>query len=123
MMWGGERTPEIERRLEEALDYIDWLKSELARLAQLLNQLGGGYPQSGGSGTFMVGKANGAISARSGTTPGSGTVDIYDASSGTLTDTGDDLSVKNLGAAIATGKYVGVEKDKYGVWWVAPQEC
>lgn len=76
-----------------------------------------------GQATFYIGKADGNITARSGTTPGTGTAEDWDASSGTLTATGVTRTVKNAGTLISSGKYVAYQKDPFGVWWAAPLEC
>lgn len=71
-----------------------------------------------------LGKANGTISARSGTSPGSGTVDFYwKNSAGSLEVTGQSETVFNPGAVIGDGKYVWVQQDMAGDWYVAPLEC
>lgn len=71
-----------------------------------------------------LGKASGAITARSGTTPGTGTVDIWQNNAGTLEATGDSVDVVNVGIAISSGKYVWwQEDDETGDMYVAPLEC
>jgi hypothetical protein len=58
--------------------------------------------------TSLLGKANGAITARSGTTPGTGNMEIWCNLAGTLTDAGfADITVKNLlDTSAASGAYV-----------------
>ncbi len=77
-----------------------------------------------------IGVASGNIAARSGTTPGSGTVTVkwYDGSA--LADAGDSVSVlygssktMTSGHGIDSGQYVWVEEDIYGQLWVSPLEC
>ncbi len=120
-----ERLGETERRVDRLGRRMDDVASQLAELRQLLHKLanGLGQGQGGGSSSLIVGKATTAITARSGTTPGSGTVEAYDATTGTLTATGATFAVKNAGAAISSGKYVMSWIDKFGVRWVEPEEC
>lgn len=67
---------------------------------------------------------NGAITARSGTTPGTGSVDFYwRNSSGALEATGQSEAVYNPGIAISSGKYAWAQMDSFGDWYVAPLEC
>lgn len=65
------------------------------------------------------------ITARSGTTPGTGTVtpQRYDGSS--LASDGQDLTVYSFSASasIASGKYCWIEQDPGGYWWVTAAEC
>lgn len=61
----------------------------------------------GGIDQTRIGKADGAISARSGTTVGSGTVSVYTLVGTTLTDTGVNETWYNLAdAAVTSGAYV-----------------
>lgn len=69
----------------------------------------------------------GGISARSGSTPGSGTVNLqeYDETNN-VTDTGIPVDVLNFSAGtsgFAAGKYVWIEQDVNGYWWVTAAEC
>lgn len=74
--------------------------------------------------TRSLGKAGGAITALSGTTPGTGTVDFWwKNSSGTLEATGQSETVFNVDTAISSGKYVWVEQDSFGDWYVSPMQC
>jgi hypothetical protein len=77
-----------------------------------------------------IGVANGNITARSGTTVGSGTVRVWRLNGSTLFDNGVDYTVNNasaemttLGNGIDTGVYVWIMKDRDGIWWVSPLEC
>lgn len=67
-----------------------------------------------------------SISARSGSTPGSGTVTLY------LLDTSQALAATSTtgvtvysysSAAISSGKYCWVVQDPNGEWWVISVEC
>lgn len=78
-----------------------------------------------------IGVASGNITARSGTTPGTGTVTVkYVAASGSLASVGADIAVKNCssttmtsGNGIDSGQYCSIWRDAFGVWWVSPEEC
>jgi hypothetical protein len=77
-----------------------------------------------------IGVANGNITARSGTTVGTGIVRVWRLSGTTLFDNGVDQAVNNasaevttLGHGIDTGVYVWIMKDRDGIWWVSPLEC
>lgn len=81
---------------------------------------------------FGVGKANGTITARSGSTYGHGNVDVYRSSTGTASDQTVDGPIETIpvlnaagdaAGAIATGKYVAWSFDADDVCWVAPLEC
>jgi len=76
--------------------------------------------------------ANGAITARSGTTPGTGNVDLYylDVTSNTLTDYGETIAVyyassktMTSGNGIDSGMYCWVEWDADQIAWVGPLDC
>lgn len=67
-----------------------------------------------------------SISARSGATPGSGTVTLYLLSTaGALTATGTtSVTVYSYAStAISSGKYCWVVQDPNGEWWVISVEC
>jgi hypothetical protein len=66
------------------------------------------WVNDGRGGGMRVGKTDGTISARSGTTLGSGTVDLYTVGDDDImVDASESLTVYNLAEAIADGKYVG----------------
>ncbi len=68
----------------------------------------------------------GAITARVGLTPGSGTVRLYyyDPTTDLLVDSTLDQDVKHFSAtAIPSGKYAWVQPDDSGTWWVISVEC
>ena len=69
-----------------------------------------------------VGKSGG-ISARSGTTWGTGTVDIYRDDGGDADGSIETIDVLNPGTAISSGKWVAVEWDSWDLAWVGPLEC
>lgn len=71
----------------------------------------------------LLGKANGAISARSGTTPGTGTMDIYYVTGTTLTDTTMDVTVKNLSATAVTASAYIMAKWIGDAWYVDFEDC
>lgn len=66
-----------------------------------------------------------SITARSGTTPGSGSAKLYKNVSGTLTEKGEAITVYNSqnGDAIASGSYIQCKCDEYGVPWVDVASC
>lgn len=75
------------------------------------------------SGGF-VGKTTGTITARSGTTAGSGTFERYYLASGVLTATGEVYTVYNFAASsVASGKYGAVTIDRNGDIWLDSPEC
>jgi hypothetical protein len=109
---------------------------ELARRIERLEGVkGSGRIQTrrGGSGPLEIayvegvnrslGKASTAITAMAGTTFGTGTVDFYYNVSGTATVTGQSESVLNTDTAISSGKWVWVEQDMAGDWFVSPMQC
>lgn len=66
-----------------------------------------------------IGKANGAIPARSGTTPGSGSAIAWHVSTGSsLAVYGSSLSVYNLGAEIAADSYVVLHRHPQSGRWL-----
>lgn len=80
---------------------------------------------------MYFGVANGDITARSGSTAGSGTVTIKQLNGNSIqTAQITDLKVKNpsdttmtSGNGIDDGQYVKVWKDGFGDWIVEPMEC
>lgn len=75
--------------------------------------------------------ATSAFAARSGTTPGTGTVDLYWYDGTNITATGNSLAnVVNVstttmtsGNSIDSGMYCWVVRDAFGTWYVSPLEC
>jgi hypothetical protein len=69
--------------------------------------------------TSLTGKASGAVTARSGTTPGDGAITIVYNNAGTLTDAGfEDLDVKNItDSSLVSGDYCEVSFIG-GEWWI-----
>lgn len=118
------RVRELERLLHQAMRRIGTLESRLAASEQSQNKAGGSLGgDSSAIPRYWIGKAATAITARSGTTPGSGTAEIYDARTGTLTATGTTKTVLNAGPAISSGKHVRMDQDGFGIWWVDPEDC
>lgn len=80
---------------------------------------------------IAIGKAHGDISARGGTTYGSGEVDLYRGVGNSEDGPVERITVANAsgdtqgayGAGILDGKYVSVAWDADGTPWVAPLEC
>ena len=73
----------------------------------------------------FAGLTSGAISARSGSTPGTGTVELYALdTSNNLADQNTSLPVFNFSSgAIASGKYCWIEEDLDNHFWVISAEC
>ncbi len=67
------------------------------------------------------------ITARVGTTPGTGTVDLYDLDdSGILTNSGEVVTVYSISSTtggVPTGTYVMVSEDGQGNWWLISVDC
>lgn len=78
-----------------------------------------------------LGVATSNFAPRSGTTPGTGTVDIYWYDGTNLATAGKSMNAicvtaaptMTSGNSIDSGMYCWVERDAYGVWYVAPLEC
>jgi hypothetical protein len=125
-MADSNRVYELERLVGELFAAVRKARADAAAALQYA-KIVGSAPRNdqpaGGGGEFYVGTASGLITGRSGTTPGSGTVAIVDASGGTLAATGATKAVKNAGASIANGKYCGVQEDEFGTFWAAALEC
>lgn len=80
--------------------------------------------------TGYLGVATSNFAARSGTTPGTGTVDLYWYDGTVLAATGKSVNAVNVssttmtsGNSIDSGMYCWVAKDAYGTWYVSPLEC
>jgi hypothetical protein len=69
---------------------------------------------------MAVAQTSSTITARSGTTLGSGTATLYDCSGGTLTATSISATIYNLSTtSIATSTYVTIEREYItGLWLV-----
>jgi len=68
-----------------------------------------------------IGKADGAIAARSGATVTSGTVSLWKDNSGTLEDSTVDVTAFNkTETALTAGDYVDVWQDRWGTWFCGP---
>lgn len=78
-------------------------------------------PSVSSSGHYIAKLQAGGISARVGTTPGSGTVDIYKIDGGVLTDAGLDQVVQNIYptavAFDAAAPYLQIDQDQFGEWF------
>lgn len=70
-----------------------------------------------------VGKTTTTITALSGTTPGSGTVELYNLSNGTLNDQGISLTLYNLGSSIASGSWVLLQRDPISGNFLTKGKC
>jgi len=71
-----------------------------------------------------IAKTVGAITARSGTTAGSGTVSIYYlTSAGVLTDTGESVSAYNIaGGAVNGSTFITIKRVEGSPFWVVDME-
>lgn len=78
---------------------------------------------SGGTITTLLGKASGAITARSGTTQGTGTMAIWYDNAGTLTDTTMTVTVKNLSATAVTASAYIQAKWIGNAFYVDYEDC
>jgi len=73
--------------------------------------------------TSLIGKASGSITARAGTTPGTGTMDIWANVANVLTNTTLTATCKNLSAtAVAASAYIQA-KFIGGEFWVDFEDC
>ncbi len=80
---------------------------------------------TGGNGGFWA-KTNGTITARSGTTLGSGSVFLLSVTTTTITVTSNTLGVVNYSSTsggIATATYVFVQDDGFGNWSITAVDC
>jgi hypothetical protein len=69
-------------------------------------------------------KSTSSITASSGTTPGTGTVDFYWLNASNVVEaTGQSETVWHMGPLISSGKYCWAQKDQFGEWWAAALEC
>lgn len=71
----------------------------------------------------FVAKTGSAISAISGSTPGSGTVTVYKLVSGVLETTGVTLTVYNMAGEVAENAFIQCKTDFNGVPWVDVENC
>lgn len=118
------RVRELERLLHQAMRRIGTLESRLAASEQSQNKAGGSLGgDSSAIPRYWIGVATTEITAFAGATPGVGTVEIYDARSGTLTATGTTKTVLNAGSIISEDKRVRIDQDGFGLWWASPEEC
>lgn len=71
----------------------------------------------------FVAKTGSAISAISGSTPGSGTVTVYKLVSGVLETTGVTLTVYNMAGEVAANTFIQCKTDFNGVAYVDVENC
>ena len=83
------------------------------------------------SGIWMTGEMQTAVAkadssgvtARSGTTAGSGTVSVYSIVAGVLTDSGEDVAVVNMSAtAVANNAYITIKRCSLDEDWIVDAE-
>jgi len=134
----SEPTPRPLRAGDElTLRFLNWVRDKCLRNTIKLGPNSGLSGIWGSDGTILrvaTGEGGGAqlaitdgsISARSGTTPGSGTV--FDVSyNGTVLVTA--TTTKTVGnfssttGGIPTGTYVWIEQDPQGAWWITAVDC
>jgi hypothetical protein len=74
---------------------------------------------------MAIAQTSSTITARSGTTLGSGTATLYDCTSGTLTATSISETVYNLSTtSISTSTYVMIQREYItGLWLVVYEDC
>jgi hypothetical protein len=73
---------------------------------------------------YLAQTPGGGIAARSGTTVSSASCTIWRNINGTLESTGITLTVYNFATtAIGATKYIIVNRDKQGTWWVVAADC
>ncbi len=77
-------------------------------------------PQRGAAFAAKV-TESGGIGARSGASPGSGELTLYQLVGGTLTAMSATVTAHNLGAALAQDAWVLVIRDNLGAWWILAQ--
>lgn len=127
---GDELTAELVNKI---IDAINSLANVSGGAGVVVRRSKGGLQITGQrQAGFYAGVANGDITARSGTTPGTGQVDLIwvDPSGPTLTPIGVTVDVYYLedetlssGNGIDDGMYVYVEQDAFDAWHVSPAEC
>lgn len=110
--------PAANQAIEEIVAAIERAANVVARPPIVIERLGTstviGYTSKP---PYVIGKSSGTISARSGTTPGSGSVVLYFDNSGTLTASGETITVKNLSStATSSGVWVGCAYDGIDYW-------
>lgn len=122
-------------------DRLAAIDDELRRLAQIRGGAGLSV-RHGRSGLQLagvnqadkyVGIASTDFSPLSGSTPGSGTVEVYwlNPSTGDIEDTGIGLTaycissstIDSSSYSIESGMHVTVWMDPFGTWWAEPQDC
>ncbi|HAN97617.1 MAG TPA: hypothetical protein DCQ98_09415 [Planctomycetaceae bacterium] len=123
-LWAFDGTDEVEGT--DQVDAHDWLSSGCLKGEPLWLYR---RPWATGFRWYFVGTwtsliCKGTVSARSGTTPGSGTVDWYEIDdSGLLVDTGENITVLNL-ATEPTDPDAWLQAKKVrGIWLVDFEEC
>jgi hypothetical protein len=120
-----DRHQEVERRIGQLEDEIAALRGALAAARQMMLQMAGGIPPMfGASSAFAVARASGAISALSGTTLGSGSVNFATHNATTLVEGTESVTVKNIhDLAIADNAWVIVGKTPKYWAVITPSSC
>lgn len=104
---------------------LEALKSLVRKdAAKPLNSLPRQQPLQTAPPIFNAAKTTSEISARSGTTVGTGTADIYRIDDEDELIEAEEIDVVNIfGATIATGLWIQVARDSRGRWQVVSVEC
>lgn len=89
----------------------------------VLEDLTGGLWALPISSAFVAKTGGSAIAARSGDTPGSGTVTLYYRNGSTLTSTGETVTAYNMAGEVAASKYIQVKQDAFGDFWIDTEAC
>ena len=125
-MTGYELGAAAIRTIQDYHRRVDLLEREARRLRLLIDH--GDRPVYRRGSVALTGGT--AITARSGTTPGSGTVTLYHLVGGSLTaildPDSDPVTVTAYsfsGTASGIGAYVFVEQDDTGHWWYIAEDC
>ncbi len=95
-------------------------------LAMTQSPAGTALRVSSGSNSKQLAVTDGAITARSGTTAGTGTVFLTTFDGTDITTTAETLDVFNFSSTtggIATGTYVWVQQDDGGNYWITAVDC
>lgn len=83
-------------------------------------------------GNRSLAKSTSTFNIASGSTPSTGTLDLYyiDESGPTMRTTGESVAAycaitkaQTSGKAINSGQWCWAEKDRFGIWFAAPLEC
>lgn len=126
----GDQTPTHTSRATQAVAHNlrgAWLPE--GTIMQAVHQRGLGSAGSGEWWLDLIGgiwpaKANTNITARSGSSSGSGTVDLHLDDTGTLTDQSVDVDIlSDFQVQIPSGTWLIVGQNPDGSWWLISADC